>query len=43
MKVDRSEALAAHRAGRTYYFCSAHCQDAFEADAEPAIPVHAHH
>jgi YHS domain-containing protein len=34
MKVDRSRALVAEHAGRTYYFCSQHCLDAFEADPQ---------
>ena len=32
MKVDRSKALRAEHAGRTYYFCSEHCRSQFEAD-----------
>ena len=32
MKVDRSKALRAEHAGRTYCFCSEHCRSQFEAD-----------
>jgi hypothetical protein len=34
MKVDRSKALTKHVGGETFYFCSAHCLHAFEADSE---------
>jgi uncharacterized protein len=34
MKVDRSRALQAEHAGRTYFFCSEHCRSQFEADPE---------
>jgi uncharacterized membrane protein YraQ (UPF0718 family)/YHS domain-containing protein len=34
MKVDRSKALRAVHAGRTYFFCSEHCRSHFEADPE---------
>ena len=47
MKVDRSKALRAVRAGRTYFFCSEDCRAQFEADPEaytqprPAAVAHA--
>ena len=48
MRVDRSKALRALHAGRTYFFCSENCRSQFEADpagyagSEPApIPEHA--
>jgi uncharacterized membrane protein YraQ (UPF0718 family)/YHS domain-containing protein len=31
MKVDRAKALTADYGGHTYYFCSPHCREAFEA------------
>jgi YHS domain-containing protein len=34
MKVDRSKALQAVHAGRTYFFCSEHCQAQFDADPD---------
>jgi uncharacterized membrane protein YraQ (UPF0718 family)/YHS domain-containing protein len=34
MKVDRAKALTAHHGGDTYYFCSEHCKDQFEAAPE---------
>jgi uncharacterized protein len=34
MKIDRVKALTAQHAGQTYYFCSAHCLHAFEAEPE---------
>jgi uncharacterized membrane protein YraQ (UPF0718 family)/YHS domain-containing protein len=34
MKVDRSKALTAEHAGRTYYFCSEHCRSQFQADPD---------
>jgi uncharacterized membrane protein YraQ (UPF0718 family)/YHS domain-containing protein len=53
MKVDRSKALTAEHAGRTYFFCSDHCRSQFEADpdgytrkagppAEAEVAGHAH-
>jgi uncharacterized protein len=51
MKVDRAKALSAKHAGRTYYFCSEDCLQAFEQDpkryAGPTPPregaaAHAH-
>jgi uncharacterized protein len=36
MRVDRSNAVVAEHGGRTYYFCSEHCRQAFEADREAA-------
>jgi uncharacterized membrane protein YraQ (UPF0718 family)/YHS domain-containing protein len=49
MKVDRSKALRAAHAGRTYFFCSEGCRAEFEADPDtyargrPATaPAHAH-
>jgi YHS domain-containing protein len=49
MKVDRSKALRAVHAGRTYFFCSEDCRSQFEANpegyiqSEPAArPAHAH-
>ena len=37
MKVDRSKALRATHAGRTYFFCSEHCRSQFEADPESYV------
>jgi len=34
MRIDRSKALTAQRAGQTYYFCSDHCLHAFELEPE---------
>jgi uncharacterized membrane protein YraQ (UPF0718 family)/YHS domain-containing protein len=34
MKVDRANALRGQHAGDTFYFCSAHCRDQFEAEPE---------
>jgi uncharacterized membrane protein YraQ (UPF0718 family)/YHS domain-containing protein len=34
MKVDRSKALTAEHAGRTYYFCSEHCRSQFQTDPD---------
>ena len=34
MKVDRSKALTGTVRGETFYFCSEHCRQAFEADPE---------
>jgi uncharacterized protein len=34
MKVDRSKALRAEFAGKTYFFCSEHCLKAFESDPQ---------
>ena len=34
MTVDRHKALSKKIAGETYYFCSTHCLDAFEVDAD---------
>jgi uncharacterized protein len=34
MRVDRSKALRALHAGRTYFFCSEHCRAQFEADPD---------
>jgi uncharacterized membrane protein YraQ (UPF0718 family) len=49
MKVDRSKALTTEVDGQTYYFCSTHCRDAFEAEPraageshEPREITHAH-
>jgi YHS domain-containing protein len=49
MKVDRSKALRAAHAGRTYFFCSEDCRDQFEADPDaytrsepPAVAAHVH-
>jgi YHS domain-containing protein len=52
MKVDREKAVTAALAARTYYFCSADCREAFEADHAGAgrrgtragneRPAHAH-
>ncbi len=53
MKVDRSRALRAQAAGRTYFFCSEECRSEFQADpseymrrerppAEEAAAGHAH-
>jgi uncharacterized protein len=41
MKVDRTRALRAERDGHTFFFCSAHCRDAFFAGERE--PSHAHH
>jgi hypothetical protein len=38
MKVDRSKALRAMHAGRTYFFCSEGCREQFEADADGYTP-----
>jgi uncharacterized membrane protein YraQ (UPF0718 family)/YHS domain-containing protein len=38
MQVDRARAVTKELGGRTYYFCSAHCLHAFEAE-----PAQAHH
>ncbi len=35
MKVDRDKALRSEAGGQTHYFCSEHCQHAFEAELEP--------
>jgi uncharacterized protein len=35
MKVDRSKALRLEHDGTTYYFCSEHCRQRFQADAQP--------
>jgi uncharacterized protein len=53
MQVDRAEALTRQIGGETYYFCSGHCVQSFEADpdkyrhasapAEQADAVRAHH
>jgi uncharacterized protein len=47
MKVDRSRALRAAHAGRTYFFCSEECRSEFEANPERytapgAAPAEAH-
>jgi YHS domain-containing protein len=34
MKVDRSKALTAEHAGRTYFFCSEHCRSQFQTDPD---------
>jgi YHS domain-containing protein len=34
MKIDRSKAVTAEHAGRTYYFCSDHCRSQFQADPD---------
>jgi Cu+-exporting ATPase len=34
MTVDRSKAVTSEVDGHTYYFCSAHCLQAFEADPD---------
>jgi Cu+-exporting ATPase len=36
MKVDRSTALRAERDGRTFYFCSEGCRQAFELGEQRA-------
>jgi Cu+-exporting ATPase len=43
MTVDEGTALRAERAGKTFYFCSEHCQKKFLADAQsaPAAVKHA--
>jgi uncharacterized protein len=50
MKVDRSKALRAQHAGRTYFFCSEECRSQFEADPDgytqrkpAAVGAHAGH
>jgi uncharacterized membrane protein YraQ (UPF0718 family)/YHS domain-containing protein len=50
MKVDRAKAVRKELAGQTYYFCSEHCRDAFEAAPDshrpgsaPASQEHAAH
>jgi YHS domain-containing protein len=49
MKVDRAKAVTTEFGGRTHYFCSKHCLNAFEADPDeylggnaPALPIPAH-
>jgi uncharacterized membrane protein YraQ (UPF0718 family)/YHS domain-containing protein len=37
MSVDKSKALTAKRDGHTYYFCSEHCRDAFDASAAELV------
>jgi uncharacterized protein len=39
MKVDRTKALTASFAGRTYYFCSDNCLHAFDSDPEKYMSV----
>jgi YHS domain-containing protein len=34
MRVDRSKALRVLHAGRSYFFCSEHCREQFEADPD---------
>jgi uncharacterized membrane protein YraQ (UPF0718 family)/YHS domain-containing protein len=34
LKVDRARALTAQHDGHTYYFCSRHCRERFEADPD---------
>src|SRR2546421_1735452 len=34
MRVDRAKALTAEHDGHTYYFCSQHCRERFEADPD---------
>jgi uncharacterized membrane protein YraQ (UPF0718 family)/YHS domain-containing protein len=34
MQIDRAKAASVQRAGETYYFCSDHCRDTFEADPD---------
>lgn len=50
MMVPKSTALKSQRGGKTYYFCSTHCQHTFESEAdlnhpqsEAAIPSHHGH
>jgi uncharacterized protein len=53
MTVDREKAVTAELAGTTYYFCSADCRRAFEADRAEGLsgtaraankhPAHTHH
>jgi len=50
MRVDRSKALRVEHAGRTYFFCSEHCQSEFRSNPEQYVggeapaeaPAHAH-
>jgi uncharacterized protein len=50
MKVDRAKAVRLEHAGRTYFFCSDHCRDQFEANLDQYVgrgapartPAHAH-
>jgi len=35
MKVDRDKALSKRVGGRSYYFCSEHCRQAFDAQTKP--------
>jgi hypothetical protein len=37
MKVDRDKAVTKEFGGRTYYFCSSHCLQAFEADPDKRL------
>jgi YHS domain-containing protein len=39
MKVDRAKAIAKSLDGRTFYFCSSHCLDAFEAEPARLGPI----
>jgi uncharacterized protein len=41
MQVDRSKALQAEHAGRTFYFCSEQCLHRFQAEPERYADVHA--
>ncbi len=41
MKVDRAKAVTKELGGETYYFCSAHCLHAFEADPDRYVPERA--
>jgi uncharacterized protein len=41
MKVDRKKAYISERDGRTVYFCSEHCRDAFEPGSSRHIHDHA--
>jgi len=43
MKVDRSKALRAQHAGRTFFFCSEHCRSQFETDPEGYTRTHGSH
>jgi YHS domain-containing protein len=38
MKVDRDKAIMKEIGGETYYFCSARCLHAFEADPDQYLP-----
>jgi uncharacterized membrane protein YraQ (UPF0718 family) len=40
MQVDTEKALKTERNGEVYYFCCAHCQQAFESNPEESVPTY---